>query len=97
MIALALACGRFASRDNTLRPRANEVLDTDPQPIANALHDVERGRYLPVLDLREIRDRDPCCITHLCQSPIESAPDLLQPRTDLIRLYFHCCQLSPLR
>src|SRR5579862_266024 len=92
VVALALPRRRLASRDNVLLARMDEVLDADTEPIADALHDVERRGDLVVFDLREVRDRHPGDVTDLGERSIERAADFLQPCADLICLYFHRCQ-----
>src|ERR1700730_18518623 len=79
-------------REDVLRPRSNDVLDADGQAVADALHDVERGRDLVVLDLGKVRDGNAGRLADLGQGAVERAPDFLQPRANLIRLDVHGCQ-----
>src|SRR5580693_6262871 len=92
VVALASPGLRLTPRDDILRPRSNEVLDADGQAVADALHDVERGRDLVVLDLGEIRDGNAGRLADFGQGAVERAPDFLQSRANLIRLDVHGCQ-----
>src|SRR6185369_15921079 len=80
VVALVAPRGGLAPGHDALGAGTHEVLDADAETVAEPLHDVERRRDLIVLDLRQVRDRDPGRFADLRQRLVERPADFLQAR-----------------